>query len=242
MFLMTTPRKFLALDIETTKAFPSGEPWRDHAPLGISCATAYASDLENPMVWADKYEDGRYADQLSTATTRLMLREFEQLAQTYTLVTWNGIGFDWPVIAQESGELDACRELALNHVDMMFHLFCVKGYPASLSAACHQMGLPSKTAGIDGSMATQVWAEGDRQTVVDYCVQDSTITAALAEACHRANNLHWTSRRGRKLTLPLPNGWFTAKEAIALPNPDTSWMDEPIPRQAFTDWLTNPND
>ena len=237
---MTTPHKFVALDIETAKAFPAGQKWQDFAPLGISCATAYASDLAQPLIWADKYQDGRYADQLSVATSKLMIREFEQLAQTYTLVTWNGMGFDWPVIAQESAEMDACRELALNHVDMMFHLFCVKGYPASLVAACNQMGLPSKTPGIDGSMATQVWAEGNRQTVIDYCVQDSTITATLADACQRANNLHWTSRRGRRQTLPLPNGWLTARDAMSLPLPDTSWMDEAIPRQTFTEWLTNP--
>lgn len=234
---MTTPRAFLALDIETTKPFPMGSNWRDYAPLGISCAVAQPTDQEDPIIWADHDNQGGYADQISTYTARRMVAELQELSQRYTIVTWNGIGFDWPVIAQEASEYLACRKLALEHVDMMFHLFCVRGFPVSLAAALSGMGLPSKTPGIDGSMATQVWAEGDRQQVVDYCAQDARITASLAEASQRASTLNWTSRRGRILNLFLPNGWLSAQQAMALPYPDTSWMDDPIDRSVFTSWL-----
>lgn len=42
----------------------------------------------------------------------------------YTIVTWNGLGFDFDILAEESGMLEKCRRLANNHVDMMFHALC----------------------------------------------------------------------------------------------------------------------
>jgi hypothetical protein len=35
----------------------------------------------------------------------------------------------------------------------------------------------------------------------------------------------------------LPDGWLTVREALELPLPNTSWMDEPWPRERFTGWL-----
>ena len=35
----------------------------------------------------------------------------------------------------------------------------------------------------------------------------------------------------------LPKGWLTVKDALRLPEPDTSWMDKPMSRANFTAWL-----
>jgi hypothetical protein len=45
----------------------------------------------------------------------------------YTIVTWNGTGFDFDILAEESGMLAECKGLAVNHVDMMFHVLCRLG-------------------------------------------------------------------------------------------------------------------
>ena len=42
------------------------------------------------------------------------------------------------MLAEESGSGDPCRELALGHVDMMFHIFCEKGFPVSLEKAAYK--------------------------------------------------------------------------------------------------------
>ena len=39
---------------------------------------------------------------------------------------------------------DLCSRVALNHIDLMFHFFCEKGYPLGLDAAAKGMGLPGK--------------------------------------------------------------------------------------------------
>ena len=37
--------------------------------------------------------------------------------------------------------------------------------------------------------------------------------------------------------MTLREGWLTVEEALRLPLPDTSWMDEPWPREKFTGWM-----
>jgi hypothetical protein len=41
----------------------------------------------------------------------------EQVEHGYTLLTWNGVGFDLDVLAEESGMLAECKRLALAHVE-----------------------------------------------------------------------------------------------------------------------------
>ena len=120
---------FLAFDIETTKLFPDGEDWRDHRPLGVACAAAYSPDFHQPITWYTSDEDG-IAFQMSQEDISLMVGQLQCLARDgYTIVTWNGMGFDFDVLAEESAMHPECRDLALSHIDMMFHFFTEKGYP-----------------------------------------------------------------------------------------------------------------
>ncbi len=157
--------------------------------------------------------------------------------QGYTLLTWNGLGFDFDVLAEESEMQAECRQLAVRHVDMMFHVFCELGYPIGLAAAARGMGTTGKTEGMDGALATRMWQEGNRQPVVEYCAQDVRATLELGNACEERQRMSWTSRAGIPHTLNLRRGWRAVREAAARPRPDTSWMTGPIPRSNFTGWL-----
>ena len=163
------------------------------------------------------------------------MRQLEK--EGYTVVTWNGMGFDFPVLAQESGLQEVVEAMALRHVDMMFHLYCVKGYPLSLKAASTGTGFAQKTADVNGKMAVEMWANGQRDAVLSYCGQDAFATLDLARIADERGRLDWVSRSGRNNRLELPKGWLSARDAMALPLPDTSWMTDPIPREHFTDWL-----
>ena len=125
-----TERKYLAFDIETVKEFPDGADWRDHRPLGIGCAAACSVDMPEPLRWHDGVPGGDgIADRMSRDSLAALVRSLVSLSgQGYTLLTWNGTGFDFDVLAEESGLREECQQLALSHVDMMFHLFCVRGY------------------------------------------------------------------------------------------------------------------
>ena len=231
-------KKYLAFDLETVKPFPTGEDWRPHRPLGMSCAAAHAEDLD--LTWFSRNEDGTIADVMSIQDLRAMVEQLASLTEPqngYTIVTWNGLGFDFDVLAEESQLQDVCTQMALFHVDMMFHTFAVKGYPLGLDTAAKGMGLEGKTEGMDGGKALEMWAQGDRQPVIDYCAQDVRATLDLVLACEKAGRLEWISRSGRRQILTLRGGWMNVKEAISIPEPDNSWMSDPISRNKFTDWL-----
>ena len=113
---MGATRKYLAFDIETAK-LPDGD-WRSCRPLGISCAATLLGDDKEPTLWHG-------GDRLTRQETAALVQYLsEQVAQGCTVVTWNGLGFDFDVLAEESGLLEQCRTLALGHVDMMFHVLC----------------------------------------------------------------------------------------------------------------------
>ena len=234
-------RKYLAFDIETVKEFPDGAGWRDYRPLGIGCAAACSVDMPEPLRWHDCVPGGNgIAERMSRDSLAALVRSLAELAgKGYTLLTWNGAGFDFDVLAEESGLRDECQQLALSHVDMMFHLFCTKGYPLALKTASKGMGLPGKTEGMDGAAAVRMWADpGAREQVVDYCAQDVRATLELALACEKTGRLNWTSRKGNPMRLGLPRGWRTVRESLCIPEPDNSWMTNPLERSAFTGWLS----
>ena len=230
-------QRLVGFDLETAKHFPEGSDWRDHRPLGITCAAIWQGE-ERSDVWYSKDAEGRPLDRMTKEAAAALVKRLVALTEMgYTLVTWNGLGFDFDVLAEESGRLDDCVRLAKEHVDMMVHLFCVKGYPVGLAAAAEYVGIAGKFEGMAGVDAVQLWAGGEHDKVLKYVRQDARVTAMLARAAEDVGELGWISRAGRKQELRLPYGWLSVKDALALPEPDTSWMTDPIPRDSFTGWI-----
>jgi hypothetical protein len=233
---MNTTRRYLAFDIETA-ATTKDDDWRSQRPLGISCAATLLGDSQEPLLW---YGGDRAspADRMSREEAAALVRYLgDQTAQGYTLLTWNGLGFDLDILAEESGMLAECRALALAHVDLMFHAFCQLGHGVGLDAAAKGMGLAGKLGSIKGADAPMLWAQGKREEVLRYVAQDVRTTLDLARVCEGCGELRWVARSGRLRCLGLGDGWLTVGEALGLPLPDTSWMDEPWSRERFTVWM-----
>ena len=227
---------YLAFDIETAK-LPEGD-WRSCRPLGISCAATLLADSDQPRLWHGGGDRTCPADRMSREEAAALVRYLsEKVERGYTIVTWNGVGFDFDILAEESGLFDCCRTLALAHVDMMFHVLCKLGYGVSLDAAARGMGLERKPEGMNGALAPALWAEGKREEVLRYVAQDVRTTLELARVCESRGELRWVARSGKVRCMTLGEGWLTVREALGLPLPDTSWMDEPWPRERFTGWM-----
>lgn len=232
-------RKYAAFDIETAADVPeSVGSWASYRPLGITCAAVYLQDESEAIVWHGKNSDGTPAARMSQAEARQMVVQLERLvAEGYTLLTWNGLGFDFDILAEESGSLAECRKLAIEHVDMMFHVFCDRGFPVALDKAAQALGIPGKPEGMSGYLAPRLWAEGRHDTVLDYVAEDVRIARDIALKCEKQRRFRWITGRGKSSSMPLPDGWLTVAEARQLPQPDTSWMSNPISRKRFTGWL-----
>ena len=79
-----------------------------------------------------------------------------------------------------------------------------------------------------GVVAPVLWAEGRREEVLGYVAQDVRIALGLATACEACGGFRWIARSGKLLSMA---------SAEKLPQPDTSWMDEPWWRTKFTGWM-----
>lgn len=239
--------KLLSFDLEIAKQLPDDvKDWADHRPFGITCAAvAWFTDADQYNVETQVYFDilngdpDRPAPQMSQGLALELAHLLKYFVdQGFTLVTWNGLGFDFSVLAEECGDPVLCRELALAHIDPMFELFCRKGYPLGLDTAARGMGLGGKLEDLNGAMMPGLWAQGEHRKVLDYLRQDVTITLQLARDIVGLGGLAWRSRSGRRQNVGIK--CLPASEAMLLPMPNTEWMAEPIPRAKFTAWLETP--
>ena len=229
-------RKYLAFDLEIAKDIPEGGDWTGLRPLGISCLATQIED-EEPILWHSQ-QNGTPALCMTVADVQSVVNYLRQKAEEgLSLLTWNGLKFDFDILAEESHLPEACEALVASHVDMMFHVFCELGYPLGLDTASKGMGLPGKLDGMSGADAPKLWRAGQFDLVRRYAAQDVTSTIALARTCEQRRRLVWTSKRGRPMELPLANGWLDVRDAMRLPLPDTSWMDSPKPRSEFGCWM-----
>ena len=235
---MDPKRRYLAFDIESAKVLPEDESdLKSHRPLGISCAATLLADSKELRLWHGG-TDQSPADRMTREEAANLVRYLEdQVAEGYTLLTWNGLGFDFDILAEESGMLSECRRLASDHVDMMFHVLCNLGYAVGLDATARGMNIKGKPEGMNGSKAPVLWAEGKREEVLRYVGQDVRTTLEVATACEACGKLRWIARSGKPRTMRLLDGWLTVEKALELPLPNTSWMDEPWSREDFTGWM-----
>jgi hypothetical protein len=233
--------KLAAFDIEIAKILPAEtRNLLDHQPLGITCAAVAFNDGKPPIVWHG-------VPRISRDECVAMVRALQALEQEgYALVSWNGCGFDFPVLATESGMTDDCGRMALAHVDLMLHVVFNNGYFLALSKALQGAGLEGKTHSArlrDGTVVTELgpnaprlWAEGEHQVVMDYLRQDVAQTVQLADHVARSHAIKWTSNRGSPMRVAVPR-LLSVRDCFAIPQPDTSWMSDAPSRAQFVSWI-----
>jgi hypothetical protein len=232
-------REYLAFDIETAKAVSfEGSDWRQYRPLGICCAATILEGEDTPKIWHGGTSQKRPKRQM---IRRELLGLLEYLAQKtedgFTILTWNGVGFDFDVLAEESGDSKRCRQLANKHVDMMFHVLCRLGHGIGLASAAKGMGIEGKHQGLNSAAAPVLWAKGRHNEVFQYVGQDVLTTLNLAKTCEARGCLTWLSRNGRASNLRIPDGWLTVKQARKLPEPASAWYFSQWNRNKFTAWM-----
>ena len=241
---------FVAFDVEIAKPVPDGPDILVHRP-GIACAAIAREGDERASILFDPDVSPEMFDPAAKTMTRegalRILGALEEAAgRGDRVVTWNGAGFDFRLLADETGRHTDCVRLVMKSVDMMFQVLCDRGHPLSLDAALKGAGLPPKVdqvtlrsgapVHINGAEAPQYWQAGEYGAVMAYCAADAERTAALAVACRQSRRLAWTSQKGKPNQIYLRSGWLTVEQCLALPLPDTSWMTRPMTRDDVLAW------
>jgi hypothetical protein len=230
--------RYLAFDLEIARSLPEGlEDWKSIRPLGITCAATVTSEGELTLYPATD-DSGAYSERMTPAQAgQLVDQLMAGVDSGLTILTWNGLGFDFDILAEESGRSKDCATLAMAHVDMMFHLFCLRGHGLALAKAAQGMGLPGKLPGMSGELAPLYWKEGKQGIVLDYVAQDVRTTLDVANAVEARRALRWIAMSGNEQFLRMPEGWLNVEHALKLPLPITTRMRNPWTRAKFTGWL-----
>lgn len=130
------------------------------------------------------------------------------------------------------------KQLARQHLDLMFQVLCMKGFPLSLEAAALGMSLQAKTH-MKSEDVPKVWASGNRQAVLDYVCDDVKVTIQLAEKIHKRKEIIWKSKTGKTASLKIQD-LMNVTECLNIPLPDVSWMNTtqtPYERSSYVGWL-----
>lgn len=234
--------KLASFDIEIAAVLPEGiEDWAEHPDLGISCAAVAFDDQPEVQIWSG-------VPRLDHLAAQRMARELIGLQeQGYRFVTWNGCGFDFRVLAQETGMDEEMAQLARGHIDLMLMVTFSKGHFLGLQKALVGAGMAGKLKRVqlsdgswidemEGSQAPVLWARGEQEAVLAYLEQDVRQQLALAQWVQANREIRWISGAGNPQAAPFQK-LLTVEECFELPEPDTSWMRDPPSREQFTAWM-----
>lgn len=216
----------IAFDLETAAVLPDGVRPDPAADLGITCAALAQADSSRPddrpavRTFAQRDDAGMYYPRWTPGYAAHVLDQLEAHAlQGDTILTWNGLFFDFQVLAVTSGQALRAAQLATDptHVDLMFALECALGWPVSLAANAKAQGLTKGTTTVtQGSQAPVMWhqamqAQEDERVqtaaqiiaeIMSYNVADAKITLAIARHVKREGRFQWIAKSGH------PNRWL----------------------------------
>ena len=237
--------KWLAFDIETSQGPPTAH--EGSYAIGVTCAVTQIEGA-GPIRWhGEAQPNSCYALRMSATEVRaLALYLVQYAASGYRIVGLNSLGFDLRVLAEESQDqyiFAHLRDVALEHYDPCFQMFCQRGFPVGLNALAKGFGLEGKTEGMDGETAAAIWSGSrqDQEDVLAYCEQDVKTTLDVALNIESAAMMKWISKKGKRLFEAATDGLLTVSECMALPLPDTGWMErsgrEPWAREKFSGWI-----
>ncbi len=220
--------EIIGFDLEIAEPFPEGG-WNRQTKLGVSCAAAYSTNAKYYKMYYPAMSGGRYGDRMSEEEVTDMVGDLLLLeSQGNHIVAWNGLGFDFLVLALElsdPGHIDAIRKMALRHIDPFFNMFCDKGFGIGLQKASEGLGVAGKLKGMHGSIAPLMWnndfpatsqeeverilATGLRRgskeaqdLCLKYVMQDSKATHDVYQALLTARELYWITGRGTRAKRP----------------------------------------
>ena len=231
--------QYIAFDIEIANIFDllPEEDLDQYGPFDISCAAAVCHDEGHTEHWVTRDDTGRPARCLDAVTAHDMLRRLREWQREGAHVcAWNGLSFDLRWLGVAAKDVALARDIALDLYDPMFQFFVQRGFPVGLSKVAEGFGLAQKKL-MESSDAPKEWARGNHQFVLDYVAMDCCMTNHCVKSIQEAGCVKWVTRQGSLSVEPMPE-LRQVRELLDAPCPDTSWMNNPIPRTKFTGWLS----
>jgi len=228
--------KLLSFDIELSDLFElkKNEDMEKYAPFHISVAATAVHDGEERAWYSE--EDGQPALNLTRERAHELLEYLDEMQQKEFMVcAWNGLGFDLKWIGYQADDMALAARIALKSYDPMFQFFNQAGFPVGLGKVAKGMGITQEKL-MDGADAPKKWRAGNHQEVMDYCLGDCQMTNLIVRGIQETRQVRWATAKGIISSKPMPR-LKSVEEVIRDPEPDQSWLDNPIPKTKFYKWV-----
>ena len=242
---MSVPR-LLAFDVESATISDEFLSPFLHDDIGITCAATL--DTTTLLTWHG-LEDGNPAPRMIREEAGYLVNYLLHcVRQGFHIVTWNGSGYDFPLLAQTSGRYDDCAFINRNHIDMMYLVVSTNGHRLGIKAPAKALGFQKGTKDVaSGGSAPQMWADGEYEKVLEYVAQDAILTYQVAEALFSQWGFPWISSKGRSQHFYLPSdkdssdiSALSVEAVMKWPDPrKPKWMDRIERRGRYTDWMAS---
>jgi hypothetical protein len=240
--------KFASFDLETHIKLPDEEGFDENVfnDIHISCAAVAYSN----KVLIDTWHDYPYISKIDCGV--LVTDLLSIMDKGYTIVTWNGTGFDFKLLAYQSGLFKECQYIAENHIDMMLYVTFTKGWYLGLDKALEGAGFDGKLKKVTlsngdiienmkGEQAPELWRNKEFDAVLDYLFIDVKEPLYLIDDIMESKKIEWTSNSGKRQRVFIDE-LLLVKDCFNIPEPDTSWMTNPPTRLQFIDWFPDKAD
>jgi hypothetical protein len=148
-----------------------------------------------------------------------------------TLVTWNGVGFDFPAIVSNiPHRKDDIVNLMLDSIDPCFQFARRLGFPIGVDSIAQTMLGVGKPEGMDGAVAAESWPERAGE-IIAYCYNDCVVTADVMDAVRAERQVRWITKTGKHSAktareFKVGSGWGKVNKVIELPEPNRKWMKD----------------
>ena len=228
--------KLLSFDIELSDLFElkKNEDMEKYAPFHISVAATAVHDGEERAWYSE--ENGQPALNLTRERAHELLEYLDEMQQKEFMVcAWNGLGFDLKWIGYQADDMVLAARIALKSYDPMFQFFNQAGFPVGLGKVAKGMGILQEKL-MDGAYAPKQWRAGNHQEVMDYCLGDCQMTNLIVRGIQETRQVRWATAKGTISSKPMPR-LKSVEEVIRDPEPDQSWLDNPIPKTKFYKWV-----
>jgi hypothetical protein len=229
--------KLLSFDIEISDIFElkQYEDINKYAPFHIAVASTVIHKGQEQL-WYSTDNDNKPLLNISKAKANDLLCYLKAMQDDgFMVCAWNGLGFDIQWIGYNADNMKLASEVALKMYDPMFQFFNQRGFPVSLASVAKAMGIKQAKL-MTGENAPIQWHAGNYQKVMDYVLGDSQITNLIIDEIIKRKKIAWVTQKGDIKTEPIER-LKTVQEILKEPEPDQSWLSNPMSRKGFCKWF-----
>lgn len=134
----------------------------------------------------------------------------EMLDQAKYIYTFNGVGFDLPRFAKHCGR--DMKDWVAKTVDPLYMMKSTMGFGGcvKLNELLKDNGFEPKSG--SGLQAIEFWNTGDRESLLNYCMDDSRLTYSLCET----DEIKWSKRWSIRLREARVMGFIRAPDCTSV--------------------------